>query len=131
MRGYVWLWLSCLMQSSLGRASLITARAELAQTTGTPQAEFANLAIEPTASGQIGVNPVTDLGDAATYIGQVFGTDTFYITVIGTTTKVCRNVCLLLRHADGSTVDRSQHRIPDYGGIINHSSSSCNRHRCS
>jgi hypothetical protein len=39
-------------------------------------------AIIPTTSGQIGINPVeSDLGNAETYIGEIYGTDTQYITV--------------------------------------------------
>jgi len=39
-------------------------------------------AIVPTTSGQIGVNPVaSDLGDPDTYIGEIYGTDTQYITI--------------------------------------------------
>jgi len=39
-------------------------------------------AINPTTSGQIGVNPVqSDLGDPDTYIGEIYGTDTQYITI--------------------------------------------------
>lgn len=57
-------------------------------------------AIEPTKSGQIGINPVDDgLGDASTYKGNIIGIDTSYIsveytsdsattTVITSTTKV-------------------------------------------
>jgi hypothetical protein len=46
-------------------------------------------AIIPTSIGQIGVNPVLlDLGDADTYVGEIYGTDTQYITVVDTTTSV-------------------------------------------
>ncbi len=46
-------------------------------------------AIVPTASGQIGVNPVeSDLGNPTTYVGQIYGTDTQYITQTSSTTKV-------------------------------------------
>jgi hypothetical protein len=44
----------------------------------------------PTSTGQIGVNPVpSDLGDPITYVGEIYGTDTQYITVDdSTSTKV-------------------------------------------
>ena len=69
------------------------------QTLGTPtptihhraEGDAALKAVEPTKAGQIGVNPVLfDLGDADTYMGQIYGTDTKYITVNepDTTTKV-------------------------------------------
>ena len=46
-------------------------------------------AIVPTTPGQIGVNPImSDLGDPATYVGEIFGTDTQYITLDVLTTKV-------------------------------------------
>ena len=46
------------------------------------RAEVGVLAVEPTTAGQIGVNPVLwDLGDADTYVGEIYGTDTKYITV--------------------------------------------------
>lgn len=49
------------------------------------------LAVVPTASGQIGVNPViSELGDPETYMGQIFGSDTLFITVTTTSTHVCR-----------------------------------------
>lgn len=49
------------------------------------------LAIVPTTAGQIGVNPVLlDLGgNPDTYIGEIYGTDTEYITLSETVTKVC------------------------------------------
>lgn len=44
-------------------------------------------AIIPTSSGQIGINPVlADLGDPTTYVGQIFGADTQYITLVTMTT---------------------------------------------
>jgi len=52
-------------------------------------------AIDPTKPGQIGVNPVaSDLGDAASYIGDIVGTDTKYITILDsdTTTKASYNI---------------------------------------
>ena len=46
-------------------------------------------AITPTTAGQIGINPVTsDLGDPDTYVGQIHGTDTQYITQTEAKTKV-------------------------------------------
>lgn len=44
-----------------------------------PGAVFAQV---PTTAGQIGINPVeSDLGPASTYIGQIFGIDTLYLTL--------------------------------------------------
>lgn len=46
-------------------------------------------AIVPTTAGEIGINPVeSDLGDPATYLGEIYGTDTQYITMDVATTKV-------------------------------------------
>lgn len=46
-------------------------------------------AAPPVSAGQIGVNPVeSDLGNPTTYIGQIFGSDTQYITVISVSTAV-------------------------------------------
>ncbi|KAF7871778.1 hypothetical protein EAF04_003885 [Stromatinia cepivora] len=46
----------------------------------------ADKAIVPTSTGQIGINPVeSDLGDADTYIGAIYGTDTQYIFLVNET----------------------------------------------
>jgi hypothetical protein len=46
-------------------------------------------AVVPITAGEIGINPVlSDLGDAETYVGQIFGTDTQYINIVDTTTQV-------------------------------------------
>lgn len=46
----------------------------------------------PTAPGQIGINPVeSDLGDPITYLGEIYGSDTLYITQVETGTQVSRN----------------------------------------
>lgn len=46
-------------------------------------------AVEPTETGQIGVNPVSDdLGNPSDYAGSI-GVDTQYLTTEGSTTKVC------------------------------------------
>lgn len=44
-------------------------------------------AVEPTATGEIGVNPPDDLGDSTHYIGWI-GVDTSYLSLDGSTTKV-------------------------------------------
>lgn len=62
-------------------ASVITPRPNVALPTPTLK-ENGILAIVPTTAGQIGINPViSDLGDPDTYIGEIFGTDTQYITL--------------------------------------------------
>jgi hypothetical protein len=44
-------------------------------------------AVEPTATGQIGVNLPNELGDPSDYVGSI-GVDTQYLTLEGTITKV-------------------------------------------
>jgi hypothetical protein len=62
-------------------ASFIAPRQAVAHATPTVK-EHGILAIVPTATGQIGINPViSDLGDPDTYIGEIYGTDTQYITL--------------------------------------------------
>ncbi|KAH8819032.1 Spherulation-specific family 4-domain-containing protein [Xylogone sp. PMI_703] len=81
------LWLLGLVQ--LGNAAVLSVTSSDAKTTPTLK-DHGILAIIPTTSGQIGINPVeSDLGDPATYIGDIYGTDTQYITVSDpdTTTK--------------------------------------------
>lgn len=79
-------WLFCL--NSRVAASVITLPPDFLQPTRTVHGR-GEKAIEPTSAGQIGVNPVeSDLGDANTYIGVVYGTDTLYITVTDTVTNV-------------------------------------------
>ncbi len=58
---------------------------------GNPSRTVANSADAqvPTVKGQIGVNPVeSDLGDPDTYLGEIYGTDTLYITPVETGTAV-------------------------------------------
>jgi hypothetical protein len=44
-------------------------------------------AVEPTASGEIGVNPPDGLGEQSHYVGWI-GVDTDYLSLDGSTTKV-------------------------------------------
>lgn len=90
---FVWV----LYLASLGYSFRITSRAENVRATPTLKGPGI-FAIVPTTAGQIGVNPVSDLGPAYTYVGEVYGTDTRYITVIETQTKVCSGL-LYLRHS--------------------------------
>ena len=74
-----------------GEASMVTASPKYVQATPTVRArnDFKIDAIVPTTAGQIGINPVeSDLGDPDTYVGQIYGTDTQYITLADTTTAV-------------------------------------------
>jgi hypothetical protein len=66
---------------SISHAFVITPRANVARPTPTLKDDGIK-AIVPTSAGQIGINPViSDLGDPDTYIGEIFGTDTQYITL--------------------------------------------------
>lgn len=72
-------------------ASMITIppRATIPTPTIKGQNEGGIFAVNPTTKGQIGINPVeSDLGDPDTYIGSIYGTDTQYITLQETSTKV-------------------------------------------
>ena len=74
-----------------GNGDLLTSRTSATPTTKGRSGSQIH-AVVPTTKGQIGINPVeTDLGDASTYLGSVYGTDTKYITVDATTTKVSPN----------------------------------------
>ena len=77
----VFLPILVLSLSWISNASVITPRPNVARPTPTFK-ENEILAIVPTTAGQIGINPViSDLGDPDTYIGEIFGTDTQYITL--------------------------------------------------
>jgi len=91
MRTILGLWL--LGQIWCGHAHLITPQPTYVRPTQTinDRGEFA---VVPTTAGEIGVNPVlSDLGDADTYVGEIYGTDTQYITLIppATTTAVSKS----------------------------------------
>jgi hypothetical protein len=87
MRSSLSLWL--LSQVWSGHAFVITQPPDFQLPTPTITGRGIK-AVVPTTAGEIGVNPVlSDLGDAETYVGQIFGTDTQYINIADTTTQVC------------------------------------------
>jgi hypothetical protein len=87
MRSSLSLWL--LSQVWSGHAFVITQPPDFQLPTPTIAGRGIK-AVVPTTAGEIGVNPVlSDLGDAETYVGQIFGTDTQYINIVDTTTQVC------------------------------------------
>lgn len=87
MRSSLSLWL--LSQVWSGHAFVITQPPDFQLPTPTITGRRIK-AVVPTTAGEIGVNPVlSDLGDAETYVGQIFGTDTQYINIVDTTTQVC------------------------------------------
>ena len=86
MRISALLWLLALVYS--GNAAVVTIASRDAQATRTRHVRN-ELAIVPTTTGQIGVNPVeSELGNPDTYVGEIYGTDTLYITQTDTTTAV-------------------------------------------
>ena len=81
------LWL--LSSFCLGNAFHITSQGHIAQPSRTVKRRE-ELAVVPTTAGEIGINPVeSDLGDADSYVGEIYGTDTQYITISDITTQVC------------------------------------------
>jgi hypothetical protein len=86
MRSSLSLWL--LSQLWSGHAFVITQPPDFQLPTPTITGRGIK-AVVPTTAGEIGINPVlSDLGDAETYVGQIFGTDTQYINIVDTTTQV-------------------------------------------
>lgn len=64
-------------------------------------------AIVPSTSGQIGINPViNDLGDPSTYIGQIIGVDTQWITLDTATVTTVSHV-----QDHGLCADRARHQL--------------------
>jgi len=87
-QSYLYLWIIIIAFVAVVEALLITPKP-----TATPAHHARGIggikAIVPVSSGQIGINPViSDLGDPLTYVGEIFGTDTQYITILSTTTEV-------------------------------------------
>jgi hypothetical protein len=73
--------------------------------------------IMPTTSGQIGVNPVlSELGDPTTYIGEIYGSDTQYITVDDASTKVGLLIHILLM-ARNFLHSKSSYAVSENSGL--------------
>lgn len=85
----VWLCILSIVSHGTPARILTSPRSVQATPTINPRGDFQIDAVVPTTKGQIGINPIeSDLGDPETYIGSIYGTDTQYITLQDTTTKV-------------------------------------------